>query len=312
VTQPSVVVVGPGAIGTLLAVRLARLGCEVALLHRAAARAAALRRGGIRLEGPDGPVAMDLPVSGSAAALSPPAFLCLCVKAFDTRAALERARPLLAGGCTVVSFQNGLGNAEAAATIAGAGRVVCAATACGATRLADGVVREAGRGPTLVAPFVPAGAVAAERFCALLQEAGLEAAACPDAAAVLWSKLVVNAAINPVTALHSVPNGALLEQEDLRDMAASAARETAAVAGAAGVRLRFDDAAEEVRRVCAATAGNISSMLQDLRAGRRTEVEFINGAVVNEAQRYSVPAPVNTDLLARVLTLSASARSRAG
>jgi 2-dehydropantoate 2-reductase len=148
---------------------------------------------------------------------------------------------------------------------------------------------------------VPSGDHAAT-LVALLTGAGLEAEVHPDVRAMLWSKLIVNAAINPVTALAGVPNGALLERDDLHRKAHAVAREGEAVAAALEIALDYADACRRVDEVCTATATNRSSMLQDLERGRATEIDCINGAIVRAGLEAEIPTPVNRNLLAEIVS----------
>jgi 2-dehydropantoate 2-reductase len=116
---------------------------------------------------------------------------------------------------------------------------------------------------------------------------------------LLWGKLAVSAGINALTALLDIPNGELLARPDASELMLAAARETESVAAAKGIELPFE-AAERVRAVAELTAGNHSSMLQDMRRGAPTEIEAINCAITREAVRQGVPAPVN-DLLCKLL-----------
>ncbi|MEJ5223042.1 MAG: ketopantoate reductase C-terminal domain-containing protein, partial [Anaerolineales bacterium] len=111
---------------------------------------------------------------------------------------------------------------------------------------------------------------------------------------LLWGKLIINAAINPLTALLRVPNGALLERPDARLLMGELARETAAVARALGVTLPFDDPAAAAEAVARKTASNHSSMAQDILRGAPTEIDAICGAVARAADRCGMTAPLNT------------------
>jgi 2-dehydropantoate 2-reductase len=113
---------------------------------------------------------------------------------------------------------------------------------------------------------------------------------------LIWGKLAVNAAINPLTAILDVPNGVLMKQPHTRTLIALAAREVAAVAAAKDIALPFDDVVTAVEDVVHRTARNHSSMLQDMRRGAPTEIEAINGAVVRTAERYGISTPVNQTL----------------
>ena len=158
---------------------------------------------------------------------------------------------------------------------------------------------------TQVAPVTPAGTEPAARFAALLVQAGMEARTAGDAQSVLWGKLIVNAAINPVSALWDVPNGTVMTRPELRQVAAAAAREAESVARAKGIALLFPDAAAEVADVSMRTRDNISSMLQDIRGGKRTEIDAINGAVLREGAALGMALPVNEMLVRRVRELEA-------
>jgi 2-dehydropantoate 2-reductase len=130
-------------------------------------------------------------------------------------------------------------------------------------------------------------------FVSLLRAAGFDACATTEIEGVLWNKAVVNAAINPLTALWRVPNGDLLACEDRRALLATLAQEAASVAIARGVVIAPQDIAARVEAVCHATAANRSSMLQDIERGRPTEIDSINGVIVAEGRRLGVPTPVN-------------------
>ena len=171
----------------------------------------------------------------------------------------------------------------------------------GVTKSAEGAVIHAGAGPTYVGPG-PGSQVTPEEVAAvvdLFRLAGLECQARDDIDRVLWEKLLVNVAINPLTALLRVPNGTLPDLPEAWQIALAAAAEARAVAGAAGIPLDGDFEAR-LRQVCAATARNCSSMLQDVLAGRPTEIEALNGRVSARGAALGVPTPVN-DLLTRLL-----------
>jgi 2-dehydropantoate 2-reductase len=195
----------------------------------------------------------------------------------------------------------------------GAARVAVGVTFEGATLLGPGEVRHAGRGPTLVGacpengltpqpPLPTADRGRQERgseadrlaaFADLLCRAGFDARVVTDIEGVLWGKAIVNAAINPLTALWRVPNGELLANADRRALLVGLAKEATAVATARGITLPYPDPVARVEEVCRATAANRSSMLQDVERGRPTEIDSINGVIVAEGRRLGVPTPVN-------------------
>jgi len=145
----------------------------------------------------------------------------------------------------------------------------------------------------------------------LLVEAELRASAAYDIRPHLWGKLIANAAINPVAALLERPNGVVLTDEHAGEVARSLAQEAATVANAMRIPLPFSDPWSYVRTIVEQTAELDNSMLYDLRAGARTEVDFINGAVVTAGRRAGVATPYNETLTALVKAREA-ARGRQG
>ena len=210
-----------------------------------------------------------------------------------------RTAPLVAGSIAddgvAVTLQNGLGNAEALASVVDATRIVAGVTTAGATLLAPGHVRG------FPAPCVLGRdrAGRAQSIADLLTAAGFPTAVEDDIDGPVWRKLAVNCAINPLSALRGVPNGLLLDTPDDRALLEAAASEVQAVATARGTRVIGDyrEAALEAARV---TAGNRSSMLQDVERQAPTEIEAMNGAVVREGGRLGVPTPTLSSLLDQI------------
>jgi 2-dehydropantoate 2-reductase len=330
--RPWTLVIGGGALGTLLCARLARVG-RVTLLTRWEEHGAAIEaRGGITLlSEEEGRLVTGVEVARCAADVqltvgARPDAILLAVKHSGTQRAAEDvadvlARAMAAGcalpdaaGCLVASMQNGIGNsAIVARELARRGMLEDAAaritvaqglTTNGATIVEPGVVRHAGRGPTEVgiarAHSVTRDAEAVERLCATLSAAGLAARAREDIETAVWEKLAVNAAINALSALLRVPNGSVHASPACRSLAQRVVSEVAAVARAEGAALALDaDAAllERALRVAERTAANRSSMLTDVLAGRQTEVGAINGAVVAAGAARGIATPTNALLV---------------
>lgn len=230
-------------------------------------------------------------------ALPPADFVLVLVKAHQTGTIAAAAAGAARHG-RLATLQNGLGNREALEACAGPGGVLVGTTTAGATLLGPAHVR----GHLVEAQLGAAPDGAADRLAGIFQAAGLPTRVVPDIERVLWTKLVVNCAVNPLTALHGVANGALLERQDWREQMLAAAREVGAVAAAAGIQLDADPV-EHSLAVAGATAGNLSSMLQDVRRGSRTEIDAICGALVGHGRRLSVPTPVNEALWRAVRAL---------
>lgn len=303
---------GAGAIGSWLAARLSAHH-DITLLGRAE-RIEALQRSGLTLETLAGAAAANNPDRGrtsvradgihfedvvawrpSAAQASAP--VVVAVRAYQTS---EAAAMLHALGCTptsLLTLQNGLGNAEALADVFGPDQIVAGTTSHGVTWVPPATARHAGAGDTTVGPWTDASTSSANQWAAWLSEAGITTSVTGDVRAALWTKVAINAAINPPTALYDIDNGALLDGGTLEHDLEAAAREVAIVGGKEGVGLSPDDCVEAARTVARRTAANISSMRQARRAGRPLETDAIVGEVVRRAGAHGVPVPTLTRFL---------------
>ena len=303
-----VVVLGTGALGCLFAAHLAP-HAEVWMLGTWAEALAAVERDGICVQEGERTWHARVQVSRDPEAVPRADLAILVVKSYQTeRASAWAARCLGSGGAArgpdggpddgglAVSLQNGLDNGSKLAAAVGEGRSTIGVTFEGATVLGPGQVRHAGRGPTLIGQ-TPATAPGVARLVALLQQAGFEAQATQpfgrEIEAIAWGKALVNAAINPLSALLGVSNGELLANADRRALLTALAQEAAAVAAARGLTLPFPDPVARVEEVCRATALNHSSMLQDVERGRPTEIDSINGIIVAEGKRLNIATPAN-------------------
>ncbi len=307
-TRPEVLIVGTGAMACLFGARLAAQA-RVTMLGTWREGLAALRSSGIRLE-VDGVIqtapvrATDDPEDCRGARLA-----LVLVKSWQTaRAALQLSHCLSEEG-VALTLQNGLGNRERLEEMLGAERVAQGVTTYGATLLGPARARLGGEGVIHLASHPRLGP-----WVDLFRQAGCVVDVVEDIVPLVWGKVVVNAGINPVTALLRIPNGALLDagREGAWRVARQAAEEAAQVAGRSGIRLPFASAEAYMAEVARRTAANRSSMLQDVERGRPTEIEAINGAVDAAGQRLGVPTPVNRLLRDLVCSLEAQEAEHEG
>lgn len=279
-------VVGPGALGLLFASRLGG-----ALLDYRADRAKRLNRAGVCVEsgGVDRRFSPRVYADPSAVDFKPD-WILFAVKAYATAEAAAFASPAVSTHTYAVTLQNGIGNAEILASAYGAERVLAGSTSEGAWLVQEGQICHAGSGTTTVGALSDASSGAADRFTETLRAAGFDAETAPDWEASVWAKAVVNAAVNPITALLGVQNGEVNRIKPLRRLAVRVVKEASKAAEARGIQLP-SDLPERMLEVCQKTAQNRSSMLQDALRGSRTELEQINGALLREASAHGVPAP---------------------
>lgn len=218
----------------------------------------------------------------------------ILVKSYQTQQAAQDAYDMLDEGGIAVTLQNGLGNLEILSSILGTNRVIQGVTSIGANMIEAGVVRHAGWGSISFA-HSKNHQNKMEILSRLLTAAGLESHFVENLDSLLWGKLAVNSAINPLTALLMVPNGFLASNNLAKQLTYAAAEETAQVAKSLGIILPFNSAGERAVEVAAATAQNWSSMLQDIKRGAQTEIDSICGQVVKYGQLMGVETPINKE-----------------
>jgi 2-dehydropantoate 2-reductase len=278
-------ILGAGSLGTLWACRLARAGKAVRLILRDAERLADYQAaGGLTLVEQDLGSHYAIPAETGAAA-GPIHRLLVACKAYDAAPAVARLAPRLGAGAELVLLQNGLGSQDEVAEQVPHARCVFASSTEGAFREADWQVRFAGHGFNWLGdpanPSVPS-------WFDDLQQAGIPAQWSPDILGRLWRKLALNCAINPLTVLHDCPNGGLLghlaEVDALCDELAELLRRCGQPDAASGLH-------EDVQRVILATAANYSSMYQDVRHARRTEIHYLLGHACRAGKRHGLALP---------------------
>lgn len=305
-----VLVVGPGAMGTLFSGMLALSGHEVWLLGRRPEVVEIIAREGVTLVHSRRKTTVQVKATLQGRDAGAVELVLIFVKAYDTLQASRDALPALGGDTLVVTLQNGLNNVETVASVVGRGRVIAGVTAHGATLLGPGVVHHAGEGETALGELDGGETDRLKWVAAAFGQAGIPVEISESVNSLIWGKLVVNAAINPLTALLRIRNGELLDREETRQLMQAAALEAATVARSLDVALPYDDPVGRVETVCRLTASNRSSMLQDVERGIQTEIDHINGAVAREGEAKGVPTPVNWTLTRLVRALPPSPLGR--
>ncbi len=311
-----ITIVGAGAMGSLMAGRLAALAgnpgttpetsvSEVVLFGRQSAHLTAIQENGLTLVEREGertliPVrATTIPadVQGSDVVL-------VLVKAWASAEATAPLCEYLTRDTIVITLQNGLGNASAIrnALLHDGVRphVYLGVTTQAAMRAEPGVVRHTGSGITAIGRRTNPANAPLRDIATVLTASGMQAVAVDDIHRWVWRKLAVNAAINPLTALAGVRNAAISTDPGLRQSAETIAREVVTVGRASNVQIDLQEVLAAIEEVARTTGENHSSMLVDLETGTPTEIDAINGAIVSEARRHAVRAPANQLMTALV------------
>jgi len=287
-------IIGAGAMGSLYGGKLSVTGNEVTLYDINRNHISAIQQKGLAIE--------DL-ATGSTELTRPMAstdpdsvigsdIIIVFVKSTVTEHVARQFRNIAGEKTIICTLQNGIGNEEVLRNYFGARRTAAGVTSEGATFLSSGKVRHAGKGPThlcmsdrqndRIKPLVAA-----------MNGAGFETVIEENIENLIWSKLIINVGINALTALTGLHNGRLLDFEETRELISELVAEAMDVVQAKGLTLIYEDPVETVYSVCKKTGGNRSSMLQDFDKKSRTEIDFINNAVVREGQKLGIPMPVN-------------------
>lgn len=287
--KENILIVGTGALATLFAVRLSQAGYRITMLGTWKDGIEALNRNGARLIDANGNEhQFEVSATDDPREYVRAKHALVLVKAWQTERAAGQLKDCLAENGLAVTLQNGIGNYETLTRNLGLNRVALGTTTTGSTLLGPGLVRAGGEG-----------VISIERHPALdpieeaLRSAKFNVQVVDDAQSLVWGKLVINAAINPLTALLRVTNGELLERPSAREIMGALACEAAQVAKAENVDLPFADPVAAAEDVARKTASNRSSMLQDVLRSAPTEIDAICGAIANIAQKHGINTPAN-------------------
>jgi 2-dehydropantoate 2-reductase len=294
-----VCVVGCGAVGSLFAAHLATLEeVEVWAYDVVEDHVAAINANGLRLIG-RADILGAVSARTDAAQIPPCEFGIVATKAMFTAAAIEATAPIFVDGA-VCSVQNGVGNEELIAEHVP--RVIRGTTFPAGRVIAPGVVQMDTAGDTWIGPFEdrPATAGEIERLADALTAGGMPTKALADARGAQWTKLIFNAASNPLGALTGLTHGRLCELPATRALISGLVREGVAVADALGITLDSDPDAL-VDHAAQVAYDHRASMLQDALAHRRTEIDALNGGIVRFGAERGVPTPLNEAIVALIL-----------
>jgi 2-dehydropantoate 2-reductase len=296
-----IVIAGPGAMGCLFAgLFLKQKGKnEVWLLDKHPERVKSIKNSGIILEGITS-ARHSVNITADSKSIGVSELIIIATKSYDTESALDSIKPLVSDDTNILSLQNGIGNMQLIADMFGPDKTICGITSHGATLISSGRVRHAGKGDTIIGR--PDGKIfrGLLNISNVLSEAGIASKTSKDINSVLWSKLVINAGINPLSAICRVANGVLLENDGIKELMRQAVIEANKVAKKNKAKLIYDDPLAKVELVCKSTSDNISSMLQDILNHKRTEIDFINGAVSRYAKSAGMKTPVN-DIIVHIV-----------
>jgi 2-dehydropantoate 2-reductase len=298
---PDVAVVGPGAVGCFFGGMLARAGAPVTLYARPGSTGAhltALRERGVEIDGVSIHETIPVGVTETGPGLAAADLVLVAVKSMDTDVTGRQIRDHLRPGALVVSLQNGIDNVERleAAGVAALPAVVFVAAAIER----PGTVRHRGRGDLVIGAYADRAErrADAERIAAWFEAAGVPCPVADDIRRQQWIKLTLNSMTNATSALTGASYRRLADFAPTWELALAIAREAIAVAAAEGTMLDLDEIVEKGLGIVRNVGDATSSTQQDIAAGRRTEIDALNGYISRRGAELGVATPTNEALTA--------------
>ena len=295
-----IVVVGSGSIGSLYGAYLSTIeGNEVILVGRNP-HVAAIRAKGLHIQGIMGEHKFHLNAVEDASEIEDADLILLTTKTYDTIPAIKTAKHLIDKGAYVMLIQNGLGTEERVAEELQTTRVLRATTCMGALRIGPGIVEATGCGLTELGSRYPENYAYVLELTEMLRKCGFDVRASENIEGVVWTKTLVNCGINPVGALTGFKNGEVYKNPELRGLVIRLVEEAVEIVEALGIELTTEDPVRYALGTAKATGDNINSMLQDIMAGKRTEIDSITGEIIRLGKELGIDTPSNETVYALV------------
>ncbi len=296
-------IIGAGALGCLFASLLGRAGNQVTLVYRNRSVGSSLRGKGVRIHELSGR-RLVVPVTAKLAPadLSQEDLVIFAVKSYDTKQAAIAHGDRVGAKVPVLTLQNGLGNFQILSKMFGQNRVLAGTTTEASLLRGKGEVVHTGRGETRVGEVASASSSRCDFIAHDFSRAGIKTSVTDNVNGAIWTKAIINSAINPLSALLRVPNGVLGKEPGLVRSMLEVVREGVAVSKAEKIRLDPNNPERVLLGVIRATSSNRSSMLQDLENRKMTEIRQLNGAIARIGERRGVSVPLNQLLTSMMIT----------
>jgi 2-dehydropantoate 2-reductase len=288
-----IAVVGAGAMGSIFGALFQQGGHETVLVDVAEPLVEKINADGVTVVRGDDETTTRVPATGDPSSVGAADMVVFFTKCYHTESAAALARPLVGPDTVVASLQNGWGNGDVLASVYPPEQIVVGVTYNSGTVLELGRVAHPGVGPTTMGPFAGASTAGAEQLAEAITDGGLEAHVVTPIRPEIWKKLILNAATLPTAALTGMNAGALTAHAGMHELVTETAREAVAVAQALGYEIEFEERRDAIHGLLERAGPARASMLQDFEAGRRTEIDVINGAVVKAADEQGVAVPLN-------------------
>lgn len=292
---------GGGAMGGLFGGYLARAGNDVTLIDVSKAAVEAINGDGLSIEEKDGStLKLQVPATDAPAKVGPVDLIINFVKCYHTEDAIKAAAPMIGSATSVLSLQNGWGNAPRIASIVGEDKVLVGLTYHSSMLLGPGRVKHPGTGMTYIGELSGRSSQRLDAVAAAFRAAEIDTTPSCQILGEVWKKLALNACTLPTASLLRFFAHELVAFEPAKDEMAAILAEVVAVAKAQGIALDYDERWAAITGLLEKAIGGRASMLQDVEAKRRTEIDVINGAIVEAGQRTGVPTPHNQAMVSMI------------
>jgi 2-dehydropantoate 2-reductase len=305
-----IAIIGAGALGSVIGSLLWEAGLDPFLIECNSDEVEHVRKNGLWIEGVSGDRYARPRISNDPCSEGKADLVIVLVKSYHTKSSCSTVEKIISDDGAIITVQNGVGNFEIL-NAAFPGKVLMGVTTMGAMKLGVGRVRHTGFGPTHLGEVT--GEITDRSIAirdVLKSMNGGPVHAIDNALGSVWSKLIINAGINAPATLLRLRNGDLPNTESGLALIQKIVKECMMVVEAKRIQLIFDDPEAQVVEVCKGTAGNLNSMFQDIIAGRKTEIDFINGAIADQAKNLGLEAPVNGTLAMLIRSMEATSEVR--
>jgi 2-dehydropantoate 2-reductase len=292
-----IAVMGAGAVGGYFGALLHRGGLDVTFIARGR-HLEAIRSQGLQIKSPRGDFTVRANATSDPKEIGPVGLILFCVKSYDTEAATRQCLPMVGGETVILSLQNGVDNEERIAAIVGEDKVLGGVAYIGAGIVAPGVIDHTAEGRIVFGEMSGGLSERGRRLEQTFRDAGVPAEVSSNIQAILWGKLVWNAAFNALNTLVGGEVDVLVRRPETRTLAKRVMEEVRAVAVASGVLLPDDLVERLLKWTDTAAIAMKTSTRQDLEAGKKLEVDALNGVVIRKGQAAGVPTPHNFTLYA--------------
>ena len=232
-----------------------------------------------------------------------PDLLILTVKSFDTKTAIKQAKEILNKDTTVLSLQNGLDNIEKISEIVESKKIIAGTTTHGAFFSKPGIIKHTGTGETILGELNEKKDDQLKNVIKIFNEASIKTKESKNIINDVWKKAIINSSINPLTAIFRCKNGHLSENLILENLLEMICEESVNIANADGINLSYPDILFKTKEVVKNTSDNFSSMLQSILSKKRTEIDSINGKLIEIGRKNKVSTILNEILVYTIKSL---------